>query len=115
MKLIIAGSRRLVDDDLIESMILSIVLPEEITEIVSGNAQGVDRLAIIWAESNELPVRIFEADWSTYGKSAGPKRNDKMAIYGDALLAIWDGGSKGTASMIQKAKERRIPVWVRVM
>ena len=33
-----------------------------------------------------------------------------MAEYGDALIAFWDGKSKGTLHMINLAKERNLKV-----
>lgn len=48
------------------------------------------------------------ADWNKYGKSAGYKRNEQMAIYADACLAFWDGKSKGTKHMIGLAKRHNL-------
>ena len=31
-----------------------------------------------------------------------------MAIYADALIAFWDGKSKGTKNIIQLAKQRQL-------
>ena len=44
--------------------------------------------------------------WNVYGKSAGYRRNVEMGLYGDALIAFWDGFSKGTRLMIDIAKEK---------
>ena len=43
-------------------------------------------------------------------KTAGFKRNMKMAEYADVLLAIWDGESKGTKHMIDSMLLLRKPV-----
>jgi hypothetical protein len=87
-----------------------------ITEVVSGGATGVDELGEAWAKAQGIPITQFlvsKADWDTYGKSAGPRRNRVMAAYGDALLAIWDGASRGTANMIAEMRSLGKPtiVW----
>lgn len=47
-----------------------------------------------------------------YGNAAGFIRNQAMADYADALIAVWDNRSKGTADMIRKAIGRGLPVFV---
>lgn len=109
MKLIIAGSRDVRDYGLIKDAVAwsKFDIP---SEIVSGTAQGVDRLGERFARDKGLDIAQFEADWDTKGKAAGPIRNQEMAEYADGLLAIWDGNSAGTRSMIEKAYEEDIPV-----
>lgn len=38
-------------------------------------------------------------------------RNEAMAIYADALLAVWDGESKGTKGMIDIAEKYGLDVY----
>lgn len=45
-----------------------------------------------------------------YGRAGGPIRNAKMAEYGDALLLIWDGKSRGSQSMLREATKRKLRV-----
>lgn len=78
-----------------------------ISEVVSGGATGVDQLAILYARKNHLPFKVFRADWNKWGKAAGPIRNREMAQYvgpAGALVAVWDGVSRGTNNMILEAK-----------
>ena len=113
MKLIIAGSRGLVSTFIIDSAIeLLNILPREIEEVVSGRARGIDVCGEDWAEGNDIPCSLFPADWDKYGKSAGYIRNKEMAEYGDELLAIWDGESKGTRNMIDIMKRLDKPVHI---
>lgn len=35
-----------------------------------------------------------------------------MAVYAEALIAIWDGRSKGTKHMIAMAKKRELPIFI---
>jgi len=44
------------------------------------------------------------------GKAAGFIRNAEMAEYADALIAFWDGRSKGTKHMIDLAKKHGLKV-----
>ena len=110
MKVIIAGCRTISDySQVFNAMQLSRFVP---TEIISGKANGVDRLGEIWAKGNKIPVMYFPADWSAHGKAAGPIRNKEMAKYADALVLIWDGKSKGSLSMLNLAVEHGLQVFV---
>ena len=111
MKCIIAGSRHL---EISMNQLMDIIehagLP--ITEVVSGNSGNIDVLGEKWGLAMRLPVTQFNAAWQAYGKSAGPRRNRQMAAYAEALIAIWDGKSKGTLNMIKEANKRQLRVYV---
>jgi hypothetical protein len=83
-------------------------------EFVSGGAAGVDRHGELWARRHGYRVRVFPADWKAHGKAAGPIRNRQMAEYATHLVAIWDGESRGTASMIREAHRRGLGVHVHI-
>lgn len=110
MKVVVAGSRSITDYVLVEQAISSSGLV--VTEIVSGGARGVDNLGEQYANSNDVNLKIFKADWSRYGKAAGPIRNGQMADYADAAVIVWDGKSSGTKNMIEQMKKRGKPVHV---
>lgn len=110
MKTIIAGSRGIQDPGIVEKAIEGSGFT--ITEVVCGGAPGVDTLGFDWGWANGLPVRTFNADWKKHGKGAGPIRNRRMAEYADALIAVWDGKSKGTANMIKLAKLFKLRTFV---
>ena len=110
MKVIIAGGRDFTNYALVETAVK--VSGFEITQVVSGKAKGVDTLGEVWALANNVPVEAFPADWSQHGRSAGPIRNREMAEYADALIAIWNGESKGTANMIQQARSKKLDVFI---
>lgn len=86
-----------------------------IREVVSGTADGVDRIGELWAKIHEIPVRRFPAQWNTWGKSAGYLRNCEMADNADALIAIWDGKSRGTQNMIDIARRKGLRVHVQAL
>ena len=109
MKYIIAGGR---DFDNYKIVYQTISQFSDITEIVSGDARGADIQGVIYASQNNLPIKHFPAQWDKYGKSAGYIRNAEMADYADALIAFWDGQSKGTQHMIKTMKLKNKPYWV---
>lgn len=110
MKTIIAGSRNITDyNDAVSAIKKS---GFAITEIVSGGAKGVDALGERYGMDNNIPVRVFPADWENNGRGAGHIRNTQMAEYAEALIAIWDGTSPGTFNMIQTAKNKGLKVYV---
>lgn len=99
MKVVIAGSRSIQKQEDVDYAMS--FCPFEITEVVSGGATGVDTLGENWAKANNIPVKVFPAQWDLHGKAAGFIRNEQMAKYADALIAIWDGKSRGTEHMIR--------------
>lgn len=118
MKVIIAGSRSLADMpnpmDIVNDAIVIARYEHRIIigKVICGEAKGADLLGRRWAQEREIPVLSKPADWRTHGKRAGVLRNEEMAQEADALIAIWDGKSRGTQDMIRRAKKRRIPVYV---
>lgn len=81
-------------------------------EVVCGLAVGADTLGKDWAKANDIHLVTFPAEWDKYGKAAGAIRNVEMADYADALVAFWDGKSKGTKHMIQTALVKGLAVHV---
>lgn len=84
MKLIIAGSRTLTpSSDLILDLFDHFKLTNVVTEIVCGEAKGVDEAGRKFAEDMEemdgtvYQVKSFYPDWDTHGKSAGYKEISK--------------------------------------
>ena len=100
MKLIIAGSRTITDYYVVLQAFTKAInqLGKMPSEIVCGCAPGVDSIGKEIAENMGLSVKEIPADWSK-GKKAGPLRNKQMGFYADALLLVWDGKSRGSASM----------------
>lgn len=73
-------------------------------EIVSGCANGADKLGERYAIERGYKIVYFPANWEL-GKQAGYLRNKEMAKYTNALIAFWDKKSKGTWHMINLAKQ----------
>ena len=112
MRVIIAGSRSITSLAEVE---LAVALSHfHITEIVSGGARGVDKLGEEYAAAHGIPVKPFyvtDAQWKA-SRGAGFQRNTRMVAYAEALIAIYDGSSKGTMHMINTARARRLLVYV---
>lgn len=115
MKVIVAGSRRLDTDKELVWLVADAVMRsgfyDKVTEVVSGGARGLDLAGENYANSYGIPIKRFPADWDKHGKAAGPIRNAEMADYADALILIWDGRSKGSASMRSLAKKKGLRIF----
>ena len=113
MKVIIAGSRSITDPDIVYSAIEASRFT--ISEVVCAYARGVDMIGLEWAKANGLPYRIFPAQWvdrdGERNMKAGFERNERMADYADALIAVWDGFSGGTKHMMQCMGKRAKPIY----
>ena len=125
MKVIIAGSRNITDFFAVADAIDYSKF--KITEVVSGGARGVDALGESWAKGSGTPCKVFKAAWDDlaakgafikqgpygiYNVNAGRDRNEIMAGYADALIAVWDGKSTGTGHMIAHMRELGKPVHI---
>ena len=110
MRVIIAGSRNITNPQALLDALQEV--DWQITRVVCGMARGADKLGYDWAKANNIPIAEFPADWNCHGKSAGYKRNAEMAKNADALLALWDGQSRGTSNMIYLAACHHLKVHV---
>jgi len=110
MKTIIAGSRVITNKELLEEAIKKSEF--KITEVVSGNARGVDRMGEMWAARRDIKIKMFIPDWKTHGNKAAILRNCDMGDYADALIALWDGCSGGTKHMIDYATKKGLKVYI---
>lgn len=116
MRTIIAGSRTITDYlavlSAIDGAALEGIVP---TTVLSGCARGVDELGERAASYAGWDVELHSADWKRLGKRAGYVRNEEMADTAEALIAVWDGMSRGTKHMIDIARGRGLKVYVRLI
>jgi hypothetical protein len=112
IKVIIAGGRDFQDWDKLVEVCDRVFKDYSTVEIVSGAAKGADRLGEQYANERGHQIKQFPADWDKYGKSAGYRRNAEMANYAGALIAFWDGVSRGTSHMINLAKEKGLKILI---
>lgn len=105
MNIIIAGSRTIQMltpqwfEDTFKQFGIDIFNETQLVSVISGTANGVDRLGEKFAEFYDIPIKRFPADWDKNGKAAGHIRNKQMANVADALFLVWDGKSRGSANM----------------
>ena len=112
MKLAICGSRHIKLNYSELNVFVSLVPMSDIYEIVSGGCpSGIDAAAKELAYKFRLNYEEFPANWEEHGKAAGPLRNKQIAEYADALLLIWDGESKGSASMKREMLALKKPIF----
>ncbi len=107
MNVAIVGSRNL-------NIEIEKYIPEETTSIISGGADGIDRLAEKYADSYNIPKLIFKPEYNLYGRSAPLIRNRLIVDNADLIVAIWDGKSRGTKFTIDYAlkKNKKIIVYI---
>lgn len=113
LALLIVGSRNFTNYCYLEMRINDYIKGKEhlLPVIISGGAKGADSLAERYAKENKLELKVFEAEWDKFGKSAGYKRNRIMHKFiannfeHRVCLAFWDGKSKGTQHNFKLSKE----------
>lgn len=112
-RVIIAGGRDFQNYQLLKAKCDAILANKRQTHsiiIVSGTARGADFLGEVYAKKNGFRVERYPANWDSDGKAAGPIRNAQMADVADALIAFWDGRSRGTKNMIDVATSKGLLV-----
>lgn len=115
MKVLVCGDREWKDCNAIARELKK--LPKG-TVVVHGGCRGADTIAGVLAEKilKVAAVPVL-AQWKTYGRAAGPIRNQQMLDENpdiDLVLAFHENLeiSKGTADMIRRARFYEIPVKV---
>jgi hypothetical protein len=115
MNILVCGTREelsMPQQILIESVMMELVGKNV---CIDGGAAGVDSYAHEFASrSLGWGTRRFPADWTRFGKSAGPIRNQQMLDENDVDLVLAFPGpeSRGTWDMVERAVKNRIPVRV---
>jgi hypothetical protein len=114
MRIVVAGGRDFNNYALLKEKLDYYLqnLPKENIIIISGTAKGADSLGERYAAENGLKCERFPADWNKHGKKAGILRNEDMANQSDALIAFYDGQSRGTGHMIGYCKRKGLKVKV---
>jgi predicted Rossmann fold nucleotide-binding protein DprA/Smf involved in DNA uptake len=99
MKIAIVGSRSL------NAEIPDNCIPENVTEIISGAAKGIDTSARHFARKHHIFLTDILPEYDLYGKRAPLIRNDLIISMSDKVFIFWDGKSHGTGYIIKKCKE----------
>ena len=104
MRVLICGDKEWKDIQKILQRIMKLP-PHSI--IIHGSARGADIIAGEVARELHLRVQSCPADWSRYGRAAGPIRNRQMLDLEPHLVIGFHsdiGKSKGTADMLKIAR-----------
>ncbi len=81
--------------------------------VIAGGASGADALYIRWAREAGMDYKVFPANWETYRKGAGPKRNQEMVDSGpDFFVAVGMAPASGTEDCVKRAWLANILGWV---
>jgi hypothetical protein len=81
-----------------------------VTRVLCGESARFDPAVGPWADQNNIPFERYPANWGTNGLSAGSIRSREMVDNADALIAIWNGKSKATRTLISMATQRGLKV-----
>ncbi len=127
-KVIIAGGRDFDNYEKLVEFCNKVLINKNDIEVVCGMAGGADLLGKRYAIEKGLKVNEFPADWNNidvepcviktnkngnkYNTLAGHNRNKLMAENAEALMAFFDGKSKGTKNMIDLATEKGLKIKV---
>lgn len=108
-RVIVCGGVDFTDEKLCFEQLDRILPRYDNVEIVSGHARGADALGERYAKSHGIQLKIFKAEWKSYGKAAGPIRNKAMLNYAmeetPVIIAFWNGVSRGTKNMVEQARK----------
>ncbi len=106
MKIAIIGSRNLHIENLED------YLPQNVTEMISGGARGIDTDAETFAKCNNIKITVFLPEYDRYGRGAPIVRNKQIVDYADEVIAFWNGRSKGTLSVIKYCEKQNKKITV---
>lgn len=113
-RLLICGDRNWTNREYILGKLRDFVQFEgvDVECVIEGEARGADIEGRWAATLVGIPVMQFPADWSRYGRGAGPIRNQQMLDEGKPTL-VWAfhrdvSQSKGTKDMVNRARRAGI-------
>lgn len=118
MRIIIAGSRTFTNYDYLKGYCSTIIgfIDRKDIEIISGGANGADKLGEKFAKEFNYQIRKFPANWNLYKKSAGFIRNKEMLEYAKLtdcmVILFWDGKSSGTKHMLDLSNKYGIKLYL---
>lgn len=113
MRIAVIGSRTFADLDQVYKFVSS--LPRTVM-VISGGARGVDETAERAARERRISRLVYEPKVEENDPryvSELHARNDRIIAAADKIVAFWDGKSRGTRSVIDKARKLGKDVEVR--
>lgn len=111
MRIIVSGGRNFFAYPIVQLVLDRI----KITELAHGGAVGADGLAGAYAKANDIPLKVYKADWENlshpdaviktrrdgrqYDAKEGLRRNERMLKDFNPDLVVFFPGGAGTAHM----------------
>lgn len=119
-RILVTGSRNWTDHDIVHDAMTAEArwrspLGTRWSEmtLIHGAARGLDTIAAELAAEIGMQIEPYPADWTTFGKSAGHRRNAVMVASGaDVCLAFPISESRGTRGCMKLAEKAGIRVIV---
>lgn len=78
MRVLVCGGRDYGDREGLYAALNELHRRQKFELLIAGGARGADTLAEQWADDRKIPTKIYQADWETLGRKAGPIRNQRM-------------------------------------
>jgi hypothetical protein len=113
MIVLVCGSRDAIDWQPVFAWLDLFAATHPVTKVIHGGARGIDSMADGWARQRQIPVdayRITHETWRAQGKSAGPRRNQRMLDEGKPDVCIAFPGGRGTRDMRERSICADVPV-----
>ena len=122
-RLAIVGARGFNDKEKFDALMTSALKEthmemDDIQEVISGGAVGVDTLARKWAEENSIPVTEIKPDYNACASASASMRrapldrNTKIVKMSDVVFAFPSKESRGTWDTVRKAERAELKVYV---
>jgi hypothetical protein len=123
IRILVTGSRNWTDSDAAWQALIGAIReltppgatptthPFSSMTLIHGAARGLDALAAEQARVFGMQLEPYPADWKTFGRAAGPRRNAVMVAAGAHIcLAFPLGASVGTRGCMRLAERAGIRV-----
>lgn len=112
MRILVTGGRDYSDQARLFAELDAIHAKRPITVVIQGECKtkiNADQLAKLWAHTRGICCIGIAANWSVYGKGAGPVRNGWMLEHCWPIDAVIEfPGGNGTANMCLQAKAKGV-------
>ena len=115
MRVLVTGGRDFALPDEVHRILFTIHQAWTIEELGHGDADGLDKLAQLWALRFGIVTAEYEVtqhQWDLYGGRAGNMRNSRMLRHFKPDLGVAFPGGNGTKDMREKLIAAGIPTFV---
>jgi len=102
ISLAVVGSRSFTNYALLATVLDTFQKVQPVKRLVSGGAEGADRLAEEYARKHNMDILVLKGEWTHCGKDTAMRDSCEIVKEADEVIAFWDGKSIGTQYTIQK-------------